>query len=60
MTTRTEQEIRLKLLELLRKQAELLEARTEGRTTDTDIMAYELSQEVIRDLCRQLANSSAA
>ena len=52
--------LRLELVELLRKQNELLESRTLGTASDAEILDYELRQEVIRDLCNELANSRAA
>lgn len=53
-------ELRLELMELLRKQTEHLNARSLGAATDGEIIDYELRQEVIHDLCNQLANSEAA
>jgi len=52
--------LRLELMELLRKQAEHLNARSLGTATDAEIIDFELRQEVIHDLCKQLANSEAA
>ena len=60
MERRSTEALRLELVELLRKQAELLNARTLGSSADDDIVDYELRQEVIMDICRQLANSSVA
>jgi hypothetical protein len=51
--------LRLELVELLRKQAELT-ARSFGTATDSEILDYELRQEVIHDICQRLANYSAA
>lgn len=42
------------------KQTEVLESRTFGSATDTDILEYEIRQEVIHEICNQLANSAAA
>lgn len=49
----------LQLMDLLRKQAECLNARSLGAATDVEIIDFELRQEVIHDLCKQLANSQA-
>jgi hypothetical protein len=51
--------LRKELGELLRKQTEVLEARTFGAATDTDILDYEIRQEIIHEMCNQLANSDA-
>ena len=60
MERRSTEALRLELVELLRRQSELLNARELGTTSDGEILDYELRQEVIRDICQQLANSSAA
>ena len=62
MENRSSEELRVELMELLRKQSEHLDSRSLGIATDTEIIDidYELRQEVIHDICRQLANSSAA
>ena len=51
--------LRKELGELLRKQSEVLESRTFGAATDTDILEYEIRQEIIHEMCNQLANSDA-
>jgi hypothetical protein len=54
------EELRDELTRLLRKQTAALESRTFGSATDTDILEYEIRQEVIHEICNQLANSAAA
>ena len=49
--------LREELCQLLRKQTEVLESRTFGAATDTDILEYEIRQEIIHEMCNQLANS---
>lgn len=51
--------LRQELGQLLRKQTEVLESRTFGAATDTDILEYEIRQEIISEMCNQLANSDA-
>jgi hypothetical protein len=51
--------LRKELGQLLRKQTEVLESRTFGAATDTDILEYEIRQEIIHEMCNQLANSDA-
>ena len=51
--------LRKELSQLLRKQIEVLESRTIGAATDTDILEYEIRQETIHEMCNQLANSDA-
>ena len=59
MDTHRTEAIRKELDQLLRKQNEVLESRTFGAATDTDILEYEIRQEIIHEMCNQLANSSA-
>ncbi len=49
--------LRKELGQLLRKQSEVLESRTFGAATDTDILEFEIRQETIHEMCDQLANS---
>jgi hypothetical protein len=51
--------LRKELGQLLRKQTEVLESRTSGAATDTDILEYEIRQEIIHEMFNQLANSDA-
>ena len=53
------EELRAELNQLLKKQNEVLESRTFGGATDTELLEYEIRQEVIHEICNQLANSSA-
>lgn len=57
MENQHKQALRGELVQLLRMQNELLESRTFGSTTDTEILEYELRQEVIHDICERLAQS---
>ena len=50
-------DLRDELNQLLRKQAELLESRSLGTATDSDLLEYEIRQEMIHEMCNQLANS---
>ena len=60
MEGRYSEELRDELTRLLRKQTEILESRTVGSATDTDILEFEIRQEVIHEICNQLANSASA
>jgi hypothetical protein len=51
-------ELRAELGELLRKQAEVLELRSVGAATDTQLLEYEVRQEIIHEMCNQIANST--
>jgi hypothetical protein len=53
-------ELRTELDQLLKKQAEILESRTFGAASDTDLLEYEIRQEIIHEICDQLAQSNAA
>lgn len=60
MDTSRVEALRKELGQLLRKQTEVLESRTFGAATDSDILEYEIRQEIIHEMCNQLANSDAA
>ena len=60
METDRVEEMRAELNQLLKKQTKVLESRIFGGATDTELLEYELRQEIIHDICNQLANSSAA
>lgn len=50
-------ELRAELNQLLRKQVEVLESRSLGTATDSDLLEYEIRQEIIHEMCNQLAHS---
>jgi hypothetical protein len=54
------EELRAELNHLFERQKEVLESRTFGSASDSDILEYEIRQEVIHEICNQLANSAAA
>jgi hypothetical protein len=54
------EELRAELNQLLKQQTEVLESRSFGAATDTEILEYEIRQEIIHDICNELANSVAA
>jgi len=60
METNHVEELRAELSQLLRKQSEVLESRTFGGATDTELLEYEIRQEIIHEICDQLAHSAAA
>jgi hypothetical protein len=47
------------LAQLLKKQVEVLDSRSLGSATDLEILEYELRQEIVHEICNQLANSNA-
>jgi hypothetical protein len=53
------EELRAELNQLLKKQTEVLESRTFGGATDTELLEYEVRQEIIQEICDQLAHSAA-
>ena len=53
-------ELRTELDQLLKKQAEILESRTLGAASDTELLEFEIRQEIIHEICNQLAHSTAA
>jgi len=54
------EELRGELSQLLKKQTEVLEARTFGGATDAELLEYEIRQEIINEICDELAHSAAA
>jgi outer membrane lipopolysaccharide assembly protein LptE/RlpB len=60
MDSRDQDRVRAELDRLLRQQVELLKSRAAGTAAETEILEYELKREVIQDLCKRLANSSAS
>jgi hypothetical protein len=53
------EKLRAELGQLLKKQTEVLESRTFGRASDTELLEYEIRQEIIHEICGQLANSTS-
>ena len=51
------EELRHELNQLLKKQARVIETRRLGAATDTQVLEYEIRQEVVHEICNQLANS---
>lgn len=60
MNIYSDEALRHELGEQLRMQNRLLELRKSGSATDTEILEYELRQEVIHDICKQLAHSDSS
>ncbi len=54
------EELRGELAELLRKQNEVLESRMLGSASETELLEYEIRQEVVHEICDKLARSAAA
>jgi ElaB/YqjD/DUF883 family membrane-anchored ribosome-binding protein len=53
------EELRAELNQLLKKQTDVLESRTFEGATDAELLEYEIRQEVIHQICNELADSSA-
>jgi hypothetical protein len=49
--------LRTQLSDLVRKQREALDSRTLGTASDVEILEYEIRQEVIAEICNQLAST---
>jgi len=60
METRRTEEIRAELKELLRKQHEVLESRILGTASDSELLEYEVRQEIVDQLCKALSRSETA
>ncbi|HZQ93802.1 MAG TPA: hypothetical protein VFA67_02255 [Candidatus Sulfotelmatobacter sp.] len=57
MDNRRTEELRAEINELLRKQNEVLESRMSGSASETELLEYEIRQEIIHELCNQLVHS---
>ncbi len=53
-------ELRSQLNEHLKKQSETLKARVFGGLSDTELIEYDLREEIISEIQRRLARSAAA
>ena len=51
------EELRTELNQLLKKPTEVLPTRYNGAATDTELVEYEIRQEVVHEICNRLANS---
>lgn len=60
MESRRMEELRFELTGLLQKQNEVLESRMLGSASESDLLEYEIRQEIVHELCNQLANSIEA
>ena len=60
METQNTQELRIELERLLQKQSQMLKEGLAGTVQDTEILKYELRQEVIREMWERLAKSASA
>ena len=54
------EDLRIELNELLHKQHQVLESRMLGTASDSELLEYEIRQEVIHQLCNVLAHSASA
>jgi len=59
MDHHTEQ-LRIELDGLIHKQHEVLESRMLGTASDSELVEYEIRQEIIHELCNVLAHSEGA
>ena len=60
MEGRHQEELRVELNELLHKQHEVLESRMLGTASDSQLLEYEIRQEIIHELCNVLAHAAGA
>jgi ElaB/YqjD/DUF883 family membrane-anchored ribosome-binding protein len=51
------EELRAELNQLLKKQAEVLQTRSAGAATDTELVEFEIRQEIVHEMCNRLAHS---
>ena len=51
--------LRAELNQLLKKQSQVLESRSLRSATDTELLEYEIRQEIVHEICNELAHSIA-
>lgn len=51
------EKLETELAELLKRQAEFVESRSLGGATDSEILEYEVRQEVVKQICVELGHS---
>jgi hypothetical protein len=52
------EKLETELAELLKKQAEFVESRSLQGATDSEIIEYEVRQEIVKEMCNQLEHPS--
>ena len=57
MEDRRIEELRIELGELLRKQSEILESRLLGSASDTELLEYDVRQEIVHEITNQLVRA---
>ena len=57
MDAQHSEKLQADLGDLLRKQREVLDARMLGTASDSDVLEYEIRQEIIHELCNQLVRT---
>jgi hypothetical protein len=53
-------ELRSELVQLLKRQSETMQARVFGGVSDTEILEYDIREEIIAEIEERLARSAAA
>jgi hypothetical protein len=51
------EQMQAELSELLRKQKEVLESRMLGTASESDLLEYEVRQEIVHEMCNQLVRA---
>lgn len=52
------QQLETELSELLKKQVEFVESRSLGGATDSEILEYEVRQEIVKQICDELGHTT--
>ena len=60
MESSRDEDHRTEQARLLRKQEEVLESCSFGTASETEVLEYEIRQEVVHEICNQLARSIAS
>lgn len=54
---RCAERLQTELTDMLRKQREVLDSRMLGTASDSDVLEYEIRQEIIHEICNQLVRT---
>lgn len=52
------EQLRAELAELLKKQSDFMESRALGGATDSELLEFEVRQEIVKEICDQLGHST--
>ncbi len=52
------EQLRAELAELLKKQSDFMESRALGGATDSELLEFEVRQDIVKEICDKLGHST--